>query len=160
MKVSTTRALLASAALAFAGAASADTTSLAVSATVLGVCKFSGAPPMAITSPTLNYLDPTLTTDGSGTSTVSYKCTTTTNPTLSVGGSTSGYSATGTSGLSSGGTTPTYIPFTISWGALAAGAGFLASASTVTLTGTITNANYIGANAGTYSASVPLLITP
>jgi hypothetical protein len=163
MKVFNTRILFASAALAFAGAASAaDTATLAVSATVLGVCKFSGAPTaMTIASPTLTTLDPTLSTDGTGTSTVSYKCSKTTAPTLSVGGtSTSPYSATTTSGLSSGGATPTYIPFSISWGALTAGAGFSAAASTVTLTGTVLNANYIGADAGTYNASVALSINP
>ena len=158
-----TRILLAGAALAFAGAASAnDTASLAVSATVQGVCMFSGTPTaMYIHSPSLTYLDPSLTTDGTGTSTVSYKCTKSTSPTLSVGGATtSPYNAPGNSGLSSGGTPPTYIPFSIAWGSLSAGAGFAAAALTVTLTGTILNASYTAAAAGTYSQSVPLVINP
>lgn len=158
-----TRALFAAAAFAFAGAASAaDNATLAVSATVQGVCKFSSAPTaMSITSPALAYLDPTLASNGSGTSTVSYKCTKNTAPTLSVGGTTtSPYNATGTSGLSSGGATPTYIPFSIGWGGLTAGAGFAAAASTVTLTGTVLNSDYIGAAAGTYNASVALVINP
>lgn len=163
MKAFNTRILLASAALAFAGAASAaDSTTLAVSAIVQGVCKFSGTPTaMAITSPSVAYLDPTLASNGTGTSTVSYKCTKTTSPTLTVGGTTtSPYTATGVSQLSSGGATPTYIPFSIAWGALGAGTGFSGAASTVTLTGTVLNTDYVNANAGTYNASVALSINP
>jgi hypothetical protein len=165
MKFSNTRILLATAALACAGAASAaDTATLLVSATVLGVCKFSGTPTaMAITSPSVTYLDPTLTSNGTGTSTVSYKCTKTSSPTLSVGGTaTSPYSASGSNGLSSGGGSPTYIPFSIAWTQPAAnsGAGFSAAASTLTLTGTVLNTDYVNANAGTYSASVALSINP
>jgi uncharacterized protein (DUF2141 family) len=167
MKPLSLRLLAATAAIAFSGAASAaDTASLSVSATVQGVCKFAAtaATAMSITSPTLAFLDPSLTTDGKGTSTVSYRCTKNSSPTLQVGtATTSPYNATGTNGLVNGsGASAVYMPFSIAWTAPSAnsGAGFSAAASTVTLTGTILNANYVDMPAGNYTASVPLSITP
>ncbi|WP_332816281.1 spore coat protein U domain-containing protein [Ramlibacter sp.] len=160
MKQSRFRILAAAAATLFAtAAAAADTATLNVTAEVKGVCKFSGAPfSMSITSPSLAHLDPTLTSDGTGTATVSYQCTKNTAPTLKVGGTTtSPYTASGTDRLVSSGN---YIPFQIAWGALSAGAGFNQAASTIDLTGTIANANYIDAPVGTYTASVALEITP
>ena len=139
----------------------ADTGSISVSAEVRGICKFTNINPLSIVTPTLTYLDPSSTADGTGTAVISYKCTKGYTPgTFSVGGSTTGtYTAntatTALAGAAAGNTTT--IPFTITWGARPQGQGF-STAVDITLTGTILNANFVDAPADTYSRSVSLAI--
>jgi len=133
------------------------TGSIAVSAAVQGVCRFTATPNMTFTA-----IDPSVAGPASKTSTITYRCTKgTSGGTFQVGGlSTSPYSGTLT-----GATAPAEtMAYTISWTAPGAftGAGFGSSAAenSVVLTGSIDASAYSVVKADTYSASVGLSIAP
>ncbi|TFZ08508.1 spore coat protein U domain-containing protein [Ramlibacter humi] len=160
MKLSTTARIAAICLAALAGAAHADTQSITVSATVSGVCKLTAFPNMTFTA-----LDPTSAADGSGSTTIQYKCTKGTAPSsFTVGGSSTGtYSGTGANALAGTGGNLDTIPYTITWTApTAAGSGFGtgSTATSVSLTGAILNANYVNVKADTYSKQVAIVIAP
>lgn len=152
MKLHLTLAKVACAALlaSTAGiAAAADSTTLAVTATVSGICKFSA------TSTPLSFgtVDPSLTVDKVVTANVLYKCT--------KGTASAGVTATGGTSrtMASGALT---LPYTLGFsGGTATGTGFGAGQDlTLVVTGTITAAQYQNASAGAYTENVTLNITP
>lgn len=148
-------AVLAAAAMA-CSAAMADTSNLAVSATVTGVCKLQLVPAMAFS------LDPSVGGDVTSTSTVEYKCTKNTPaPTVTLG-TAPGVASPFTGTLSGAGTAAgESIAYEVTWtNPAVAGAGFAAAAQTFDLNGKILSAAYLAKPAGTYSASVPVNITP
>lgn len=133
----------------------ADTQSMAVSASVQGICKLTSVPAMGFGS-----LDPSATADATASSAVIYKCTKGTSPTsFSVGASTTGtYNGTLTSG-----TTADTIPYAVTWTApstAGTGLGTAITGTTVTLSGTILNANYVNVTAASYAQSVAIVIAP
>lgn len=140
--------VVASLACAAGFAAAADSTTLAVSATVSGVCKFSAtSQPLAF-----GTIDPSLTTDKTMTADVKYKCTNKTNS-LGIAG------ITGAHSMSSGADSLAYTLAIV--GDKGAGVGFGTGKDlTATVTGTITAAQYQNAAAGSYTENVALTITP
>jgi spore coat protein U-like protein len=148
-------AIVAAAAVLSCPLAMADSQNINISATVSGNCKLTSFPNMTFTP-----LDPSSAANGTGSTTISYKCTKGTAPTaFTVGGSASPYNGTLTGALAS----PDTIAYSVSWTApTTAGTGFGAgsTATDVTLTGTILNANYVNVKADTYSQTVSVAITP
>ena len=136
-----------------AGLASADPTTLAVTAAVSGVCKFGAAP-------TMNFgtIDPsTVTANIPGSASVQYRCTKGTVPaTLTLPAGTFAMVDTAVTGSS--------LPFTLTLPAANTliGTGFgTATQSTFTVGGQILLADAQAALAGTgYKASVLLTISP
>ncbi|SFC14967.1 Spore Coat Protein U domain-containing protein [Polaromonas sp. OV174] len=145
LKAVTVASLACAASLA---AAQTSTTTLAVTANVSGVCKFS-----ATTQPlAFGIIDPSLTVDKTMTADVKYKCTNKTNS-LGIAG------ITGSHNMSSGSES---LAYTLSIaGDAGAGLGFGTGKDlTATVTGTITTAQYQNAVAGSYSENVTLSFTP
>jgi hypothetical protein len=137
--------------------AAQDTQQLAVAASISALCK------LTLSTGGLNFgaLDPTLTTDATASATASYQCTKGTAVTatgFTVGGSSSGaYSGS----LVSGTTTDT-IPFAVAWtqpGAFS-GMGFSSSATkiSVSLGGTIVNADYVNKTPANYAVNIPVVV--
>jgi hypothetical protein len=134
-----------------AGFATADTQTLAVTATVTGVCKFSAtSTPLAF-----GTLDPsTIAADKQVTANVVYKCT---NKTASLG-------ITGLTGplTMSNGTDTLAFSLAIA-GDTSTGKGFVTGATTdltAVVTGTVTVAAIQAAAAGSYTKDITLSITP
>lgn len=135
-------------------AAMAATNTMTVSASVTGTCRFSAA------TSTLAFgaLDPSSATDGAGSVNVNFWCTRGT-----------AYSMTDDDGLYETGvnanrmqhavTATEFIPYSISYAAAGTGLG-ATSPITLTVTGAITNANYINALEGAYADTVVLTVTP
>lgn len=136
----------------------AGTGTIAVSAQVQGVCRFTATPAM-----TFAAIDPSTTGNKTATSAVKYRCTKGTAgwTNFTVGGD----GSSPYSGSLLGATAPAdTMAYTIAWGAIAAftGAGFGASAAenTITLTGTIADTAYSVVKADTYSENVAISIAP
>ena len=130
----------------------ADTNTLTVNATVVGTCKFNAA------TSTLNLsLDPSSAVDATASTTVTYWCT---NGTTAAGvASNDGIHsvAVGQKRLSDG---TNFIPYSIALtGGTQAGGG-PASPKTLTINGTVLNAAFINAVAGTYADTVMLSLNP
>ncbi|MBM2828139.1 MAG: hypothetical protein HW408_671 [Actinobacteria bacterium] len=134
-------------------ASAADTTSLAVSGTVVGTCKFTGTSGISFS------LDPNSSAAATATGSVTYWCT-------------KGQVGTMTMGNGQNGTSPTYYlkstgtpadqvlyslsPLTDSY----TGQG-KSTAKTLTITGTVANVDYINAAAHSdYTDSVTVTISP
>ena len=135
--------------LAFA----AGSSTLAVTAGVIGTCKFAAtSTPLAFSS----TIDPSSTTNVTATANVLYQCT---KNTASVG-------ITGTTGAHSMNTTPTANATPLAYtmaisGDTSAGNGFGPGTSlTAVVTGTITPAQFQNVIAGSYSDNVTMSITP
>ena len=131
-------------------AAAAGSQTLAVTASVQGICKFSAAStPLAFGS-----IDPSSTVNQVMTTNVLYKCT--------KGTTSAGVTATG--GLTRTMTGPTaadLLGYTLGFtGDTQTGAGFGAGNLTLVVTGTITPAQFQNVSSGAYSESVTLNITP
>lgn len=148
---------IAAAALALAassGFAASDTATLNVTASVAAVCKLTLSGPMAF-----GALDPTSAANATASVTASYKCTkgtVTTSFTVNAQ-STGTYSGTMTGATA----TPDSIPYTITWTdpAVYTGLGMGAvTAGSVTLAGSITNANYVNVKPDSYSGSVGIAL--
>ena len=151
-------ALVGLAALASAMPASAsDSVAVTVNATVVGVCKFfnTATPVLNITNTgTGSNIDPSLTGDATGSTTVAYRCSTNTTPAFSIPSPTVSVtcaactgtpSMTATIGLTSGG----------------AGTGMgTGNNKNLTVSGTITEATYVNAAAGAYTGTVTVSVTP
>lgn len=146
--------------LAFAAAApaQADSINVPVSATVVGVCKFSSGqnPSVAIANSGGN-IDPTLPGSATGSANILYKCTSGTTPAFSIT-SAGGATLALTCGACAG--TPT-MDATLSLSAPAGdGQGFAAPDQSISLTGTIPAATYSAAAVGTYSATATVTVNP
>lgn len=137
--------------------AATDTATLAVTASIAAVCKVTLSGPMAF-----GALDPTLTTDATKSVTASYQCTKGTPVTsFTVGGSSSG-TYTSPVGMAGTGSNTDKIPFAIGWTTPAAftgdGLGAAGTARTVTLNGTIANADYVTKTPDSYSTSIGIAV--
>jgi spore coat protein U-like protein len=139
--------------LALSGAAMAgDSTTVAVSANVVGTCKFLSGGTMAF-----GNLDPSVGGD---------KNATVTQPTFwcTKGAS---YTITDDKGLYESGTTfrvkhaslAEYIPYTFTYTSSGTGSG-PGSPINMNIAGTITSADYLNASAGSYADTVTLTIAP
>jgi spore coat protein U-like protein len=156
-------AITAVVAFATSHAFAADTGSLTVTATVSGICKLAAVPAMGFT------LDPSSTLNGTATSAVTYRCTKGTAPTeFKVGGqlATPGYASGATAALGAlkgTGANTDVLPYRIDWTApsvAGSGLGSGVTPVTVTLTGSILNADFINVTADTYTANVAVTISP
>ncbi len=153
--------LVAGASSAFA----ADSTTLAVSATVTGTCKlYTSAGGGALGAGTLTMgfggIDPTSAGPATATTDVFFKCTKGSTPAFTVGGSaTSPYGGTLTG---SGTATGNSMTYSIAWTAPGAGsgAGFGVNAQSVTLNGSILAAQFSIAAAGPYAETVTISLAP
>jgi hypothetical protein len=151
-------ALVGLAALVSAMPASAsDSVSVTVNATVIGVCKFfnTSTPVLNINNTgTGSNIDPSQTGDATGNATVAYRCSNGTTPAFSIPSPsvsvtcalcTGTPSMTATIGLTSGG----------------AGTGMgSGNNKNLTVSGTITEATYVNAAAGSYTGTVTVSVTP
>lgn len=150
---------IAAAALALAatsGFAASDTATLNVTASVAAVCKLTLSGDMAF-----GALDPTLTTNATASVTASYKCTKGTPVTsFTVNSTTTGSYAGSMAGATAGNTDA--IPYTITWtnptAYTGAGLGATITGKSVTLSGTVTNANYVNVTPDSYSGSVGVAV--
>ena len=139
----------------------ADSTTLAVSATINGVCKLTNSGgtlgPVPLTMSWAGGIDPTSTGNADTAAVpVYFKCSLGSSPVLSVGTSNTGtYNGTATS---AGGNLNYWVICTNR--AAASGAGFSAAVQQVNLVGRITQAAYQAANAGTYTDSVSVTLAP
>lgn len=145
--------LIAISIIAMSGVAMAgDTATLTVSASVTGTCKFNAGATLDFGS-----LDPSSTADATAQVKPTYWCTKGTTATGVTAGQGLNYSS---SNRMAGGTPADFIPYSLSLtGGTQTGAG-KGTPLTLTIDGTITNANYINASAGSYTDSVVLTITP
>jgi len=147
------QATVLAAALCCSAVFAADNQNMAVSATVSGVCKLTAVPALSF-----GALDPSSTANGAGTATVEYKCTKGTAPSsFSVGGSTTGSLNSALGAL----TSPDTIAYSITWAppsGTGTGFGTGSTATSVVITGTIPNANYVNVKADTYTDVVAIVI--
>ena len=149
---------IAAALLTASGVASAaDTQSLAVSATVSGVCKFFTP------ARTMNFtIDPSSASAIAGvmTGAVEYKCTKDTAATGVTAGNGNNFS--GGRRMSDGGATPVFLPYSLTVaGGTQTGTGFGAGEQkTLTVTGSVAVADFANLPAGTYTDSVTLTLAP
>ena len=140
--------------VAMAGSALASgTNTLTVSASVTGTCKFVSG------TSTLNFgaLDPSSSSDTTGSGSTTFWCTKGTTQTLAAG---NGANWDGTKRNMLDAVSSDKIPYTLTLtpdGGTNAGPG---SPRTVTIGGTILNADYVSKSAGSYSDTVSLNITP
>jgi hypothetical protein len=147
---------IAAAALAVAASSgfAADNLTLNVTANVAAVCNLTLSGPMAF-----GTLDPTSTADATASVTASYKCTKgTIVSSFTVNGGTSGsYGGT----MTGAGGTPDSIGYTIGWTNPTAYTGLglgAVAAKTVTLSGTIPNANFVNVKPDSYAGSVGIAV--
>jgi len=152
LKFARIAAVALAAAASSAAFAAGSTQSLVVNATVTGACLMNAIPAMNFT------LDPTVGTNQTATSTVQYKCTNGTTPTIfTVGGSSTG-SLTGS--LANGALT---MPIAFSWTQpTTAGSGLGAGVTpiSVIVTGSILGTDYVNAAAGTYTQTISVTVAP
>jgi hypothetical protein len=151
------RALIGVAALGMLASGSAhasDSVSVTVNATIVGVCKFfTAAPVVNITNTgTGSNIDPSSGTDAVGNAAITYRCSNGTTPIFTVPGT-----ATVTCGACSG---ATMVP-TITSANSGAGTGLgTGKDQTLTVTGTIVQANFQNAPAGAYTGSMTVSVLP
>lgn len=140
--------------IALAGTAmAADTNSLTVSASVVGVCKFSSA------TSTLSFgnLDPSAVTDVTPPPTlINFWCTKGVTDSITVGGSGTGTLNT----RSMAGPVGDTIPYTLNWNPPAGSNAGPGSPRTLSIAGTVLGTDYAGKSAGAYSDIVTISITP
>ena len=137
-------------------ASAADNVSVTVNATVIGVCKFfntSPAPVLNITNTsTGSNIDPSLTGDAIGSTTVTYRCSNGTAPTFNVASTSVPVTCSACSGTPS-------MTATINLTSGGPGSG-MGIDKTLTVAGTITQATFVNAAAGAYTGSVTVSVTP
>jgi hypothetical protein len=138
-------------------AIAADTYSLAISAQVLGRCKFTQAAGATLTiTNTVGGIDPSLAGNATGTANITYRCTTGQAPafTTDTGTHVSGGNMRVASGVN-------FMTYTLALAGGGNGTGFGAGQDkTLAITGTITNANYVAAPVGTYTDTVVVSVNP
>jgi len=147
-------------ALGTCGIASAanNTYDIAASATVNGLCKFTQAAGQTLTfTNTTGGIDPSIATDATGNTSVTYRCTKGTSPTSVTASSTqdTGGNHVLKSGLNS-------LVYTVSLTPGGAGDGFGAGSTdkTLAVAGAITQAQFGTATAGTYTDTLTVTIAP
>jgi len=140
--------------MASGGAIAADAVNVTVQATVNGVCKFnSGQTPLVTVANSGTNIDPSIATTATGSANVVYRCTSGTAPTFTVPTpATITCTTAGTCGTTSMSSTMT----STSGGA---GGGFTTD-KTLVVTGTILQAGFQNAQAGTYSGVISVSVTP
>lgn len=144
-------------------AAAADSANLAVSATVNGICKFTGgAPaPLVLSNVTLpaTGIDPSIATSATGSTSITYKCTK--GVTGITYGNGQGLYYAGSSNNVKHATLADTMAYSLSLsGPGGTGLGFAAGDQTLTINGTILQAAFAAASAGTYSDTVAITINP
>lgn len=148
-------ALVASCAALSCAAASADTLSMTVQASVTGTCKLSSVPLLDFGA--LNQVTaPIVLTSG----TVTYRCTKGTAPTAFTLG---GLAANPFAGVLTNTANTDNFAYSIAWVAPTApgnGLGATSTAINVVLNGTIAASVYQNVSAGTYNQVVAILIAP
>jgi hypothetical protein len=141
--------------LASGSAHAADSVSVTVNATIIGVCKFFTASPVVNITNTGSgsNIDPSLAASAVGNAAITYRCSNGTTPVFTVPGT-----ATVTCGACSG--TPTMTPV-ITSANTGAGTGLgTGKDQTLTVTGTIVQANFQNAAAGAYTGSMTVDVAP
>jgi len=159
MKTSRLRiALLAAAAstMLAAGVAQADTVSVTVNAQIIGICKFnSGQTPVVTVANTGATIDPSLAGPATGNAAILYRCTKSQAPTFTVP---TPATVTCTTAGTCGATTMAPTLSSVNTGA---GNGFSnGNDKTLTVTGQLTQAQYQDMQAGTYSGTVTVTVSP
>lgn len=137
------------------GARASDNVTVTVNATVTGVCKFfTSSPVVNLTNTgTGSNIDPSSSTSATGNAAIIYRCSNGTTPTFTVPAT-----ATITCAACTG--TPTMAP-TIASSNTGAGTGLgTGKDQTLTVTGTITQANFQNALAGLYSGTMVVSVSP
>jgi hypothetical protein len=133
----------------------ADSINVPVSATVLGVCKFStGQSPSVDIVNTAGGIDPSVAGNATGSANVLYRCTNGTVPAFALTGG-----ATLTLTCAACGPATMAATMTLTPPGSPNGQGF-ATDLTLVLTGTISSAIYSTAVPGTYSATQQITINP
>jgi hypothetical protein len=145
-----------SAMLVISHARAADSVTVTVNATVSGVCKFnSGQSPIVTIQTSGGVIDPSAAGPATGNANVLYRCTNGTSPTFNV-------PATATITCTTSGTcgSSTMAP-TMSGSGNAAGTGMGSGQDkTLVVTGQLTSAQYANAQAGDYSGTISVTVTP
>ncbi len=150
-------ALFAAVATLFAtNAAALDSNSSSVSAQVLGICRFnSGQSPVVTIANTGATIDPSLAGPATGNAAIQYRCTRGTAPAFTVPSPATVNCATAaTCGA-------TMMAPTLTSVNSGAGTGFgSGNDKTLTVTGQLTQTQYQDMQAGTYSGTVVVTVTP
>lgn len=158
MKILGLRIALASgaiSALLASGVAQADTQVVTVNAQIVGICKFvSGQSPVVTVANTGATIDPSLAGPANGSVGVNYHCTKGQAPTFS-GPATA--TVTCTTAPTCGATSMTPAMTYTTGGT---GTGFSPAALIMTVAGQLTQAQYQDMQAGTYSGTVTVTVTP
>ena len=137
--------------IVIAGSAFADTTTVAVSASVTGTCKFTGAGTVAFT------LDPSVGTNVNGTVVQpTFWCTKGASYTIADD---NGVNKDGTTYRMKHASLTEYIPYTFTYTSTGAGLG-KSSTITMNIASTVTGTDYVNASSGSYSDTVTLTINP
>ena len=153
MKTKILAASLVAAGLSFN--AMADTATLTVNASVVGVCKFQAAGATLTILQAGNPIDPSVSTAASGSTTIDYKCTKGLTPVFSAGNGSNFLVGRRVSN----GTDFMLYSLTLTPPAGTA-AGFAAAAQQLAIAGGIAIADFQAVSAGAYSDSVTLTVTP
>ena len=154
-KLSVALALASTAALLASGLANADTVNVTVTANISGVCKFtSGQTPTVTIANSAGNIDPSLAGPANGSANVTYQCTKGTAPTFTV--PTPATITCTTSGTCGSTTMAPVMGFTSG----GSGTGFGAAALTLVVTGQLTQAQYQNMQAGTYTGTEVVTVTP
>lgn len=129
---------------------------VSVAASVTAKCAFTQAAGQQLNfANTTGGIDPTLGTNATALTTITYKCTTGQSPTFTLAGA---HDTTGTHHVVNGANSIVYTTTFVSGGA---GSGFATGTDkTLTLNGTITSTQYSGAPAGTYIDTLTVTVTP
>jgi hypothetical protein len=147
-------AIAAAGLLGSTGASAADSVTVTVSANVSGVCKFnSGQTPTVVVANSGANIDPSSGTTATGNANVLYRCTNGTTPTFTVPSpATITCQTSGTCGS-------TTMAATMTFTSGGAGAGFTTD-KTLVVTGTILPAIFQVAQAGPYSGTILVSVSP
>ena len=133
------------------GAMAADTTTVAVSATVTGTCKFTAGGTLSFT------LDPSAGGNVNGTVTQpTFWCTKGATYTISDN---DGLNKSGTTHRMKHATLTEYVPYSFTYTTTGTGTG-KSAAITMNIASTVLEADYIDASAGNYADTVTMSITP
>lgn len=137
--------------------AAADTATLTVQANVSGICKFQTNTATLTLANSGGNIDPSLATSATGSTTLGYKCTKGQAPTFA---NNNGANYTGTSLAVKHATLADVMAYTLTLTDTGPGNGFGPAAQTLTMAGTITQANFQNAAAGAYSDTVTITLSP
>jgi hypothetical protein len=140
-------------------AIAADTYTLAVSATVLGRCKFTQAAGSTLTiTNTAGGIDPSLAGPATGLANITYRCTSGQAPAFTT--DTGTHVSAGNMRVADVGNT-NFMTYTLSLVGGGSGTGFGAGQDkTLAVTGTITAASYAAAPAAVYTDTVVVSVNP